>query len=41
MRQEKRAYRKAQRELDKAPVEFDYKRNGGIFCNKIKAKISW
>jgi hypothetical protein len=31
MRQEKRAYR-AQRELDKAPVEFDYKRNGGIFC---------
>jgi lysozyme family protein len=31
MRQEKRAYRKAQRELDKAPVEFDYKRNGGIF----------
>jgi hypothetical protein len=23
MRQEKRAYRKAQRELDKAPVEFD------------------
>jgi hypothetical protein len=30
MRQEKRAYRK-QRELDKAPVEFDYKRNGGIF----------
>jgi hypothetical protein len=35
MRQEKRAYRKAQRELDKAPV--DYKRNGGIFLlpNKI------
>jgi lysozyme family protein len=29
MRQEKRAYR--ERELDKAPVEFDYKRNGGIF----------
>jgi hypothetical protein len=31
MRQEKRAYRRTQRELDKAPVEFDYKRNGGIF----------
>jgi lysozyme family protein len=27
----KEQYRKAQRELDKAPVEFDYKRNGGIF----------
>jgi hypothetical protein len=36
MRQEKRAYRKAQRELDKAPVEFDYKRNGGFLLpNKI------
>jgi hypothetical protein len=30
MRQEKRAYRKAQRELDKAQLN-DYKRNGGIF----------
>jgi hypothetical protein len=29
MRQEKRAYRKAQRA--QSPVEFDYKRNGGIF----------
>jgi Tfp pilus assembly protein PilF len=28
MRQEKRAYRKA---IHKAPDEFDYKRNGGIF----------
>jgi hypothetical protein len=30
MRQEK-----AQRELDKAPVEFDYKRNGIFLPNKI------
>jgi hypothetical protein len=32
MRQEKRAYRKAQRELDKAPVEFDYKEMAVFFC---------
>jgi hypothetical protein len=31
MRQEKRAYRKAQRELDKAPVEFDYKEMAVFF----------
>jgi hypothetical protein len=31
MRQEKSVQKAAQRELDKAPVEFDYKRNGGIF----------
>jgi hypothetical protein len=29
-------HRKAQRELDKAPVEFDYKRNGGIFLQQNK-----
>jgi hypothetical protein len=41
MRQEKRV-QKSTRELDKAPVEFDYKRNGGIFFAQInKAKISW
>jgi hypothetical protein len=33
----KRAYRKAQRELDKAPVEFDYKEMAVFFLlpNKI------
>jgi hypothetical protein len=35
MRQEKRAYRKAQRELD-SPVEFDYKEMAVFFMpNKI------
>jgi hypothetical protein len=28
-------HRKAQRELDKAPVEFDYKEMAVFFCNKI------
>jgi hypothetical protein len=31
MRQDKRAFRRTQREIDKAPDEFDFKRKGGIF----------
>jgi hypothetical protein len=30
-RQTGKSRQKSTRELDKAPVEFDYKRNGGIF----------
>jgi hypothetical protein len=35
MRQEKRRTEKHKRELDKAPVEFDYKKMAALLPNKI------
>jgi hypothetical protein len=32
----KRAFRRTQREIDKAPDEFDFKRKGGIFYRPSK-----